>query len=276
MKRHSFNQDRTVLPLVSGGMLATLAVLACAGEVQVGVPGSSGGTSSGSGGEQTIDPPSSGGAMSNHQASGGSQGEGGAGLNDEDCSALDAERKADHLSWEESPNVWGDLIGKTYTGYVEGVVDNLRLTIDEDGDAVLSVGEPGDPPIKEQGRSCWDAFCEGMTYEIRGALYEEGRVRAMLGSPFDPWCELQDPLAMGDCDFGAVGNGPISWTVDYTSCTTDGQPIDCDWFRSAWHCICTSQECFSGPGDKLDARLDENGDIKGALWEGTLYLFEQK
>src|SRR5690606_1435903 len=158
-----------------------------------------------------------------------------------DCSASDSERKADHLSWEESPNVWGDLIGKTYRGYVEGVVDDLRLTIDEDGDAVLSVGEPGDPPVKEQGRSCWDDFCEGMTDEIRGALYEEGRVRAMLGSPFDPWCALQDPIANGDCIFDALANEPISWTVDYASCTLGGQPLDCDWFRSAWHCICTSQ-----------------------------------
>ena len=291
MKLTHHKQQSSRLP---GTVLLVLGVatttFACSGEVVVGSPGSSGGASNGSGGSSDTSVGSGGDDSEDTNQVDSSGGDGDA-VNT-DCSEIDAERKSDYTAWHEQANVWGELAGKTFTGYVEGVIDDLRLSIDEDGAAVLTIGEPAAAPVKEIGYLCEKATCNllssdsilpGGTYEIHSALVESGRVRINLGSPFDPWCALQDPVdndEPGHCLFGLMGNDDISYQPNGEVCWigSSATPVDCGWFFLANFgvCTCTSQECFSFAGSKIDARIDENGDIVGTLWDGTLYLFAEE
>lgn len=281
MKRLLLIQDKTVHSAISGAIFVALGAFAwaCGGEVEVGNPGPSGGASNGSGGEQLIDA-SSGGIVNNAGLGGGS--------GDDDCSEVDAEVQSAYLNWKEQPNVWLDLAGKTFTGYLEGAVDDVRLAIDEDGTSRLTIGALAEAPTKDFGYLCEGAECAslspysaiiGATYEIHGATYEAGRVRLVLGSPFDPWCALQEPVDGGDsCIFDVLGSEGFRYRLDGASCGIGTKEVDCGWFFLADVCRCTSQECFAfaGEANNLDARFDGNGDLVGTLWGHTLHLFEQE
>lgn len=282
MKRLLLIQDRTVHSAVSGAIFVALGAFtwACGGDVAVGNPGSSGGATNGSGGEQLINA-SSGGAVNDGL---------GGGSGDEDCSEVDAQVQSAYLSWKEQPNVWPDLAGKTFTGYLEGAVDDLQLTIDEAGRSRLTIGVQAAAPIKDSGYLCDGADCAslspysgivGATYEIHGATYEAGRVRFSLGSPFDPWCALQEPVDGGEsCVFDVLGPEGFRFQLDGALCEVGTKQVDCGWFFLAekYVCQCTSQTCFAfaGEANNVDARLDANGDLVGTLWDHTLYLFEQE
>lgn len=221
---------------------------------------------------------------------------------DPNCAAQDAEASANYENWLAEANDFEDedgvnLLGKTFQGYIEGG-DDMTLQIEEDGSALLFVGELVSlpVPIKDKGYLCgapgseaeglcFDAPMVGISYEIRGATLTNGRLVVPIqeDSPYDAWCQLQTPILSivetehSDavaCVFGLVTNEGGTFSPSTNTCTLGGRAYDCSWLETAmWpdtHCECTSSACFAtiraNPALRLDARIGEvAGEITGSL-----------
>jgi len=215
-----------------------------------------------------------------------------------DCSEADAAARAPYEAWQEIGNDFGELAGKTLSGYIEAGPD-LLLTIESDHSATLVVGEAAPEPEKNLSYLCENEFadtdlffaCEvarsqppvfGGSYPLHGATLEDSRLKVPLQvhSPWDPWCALQDPHEQEQdvrCFFTPDTGGPFSMSAG--GCTLNDEVVDCGWLSLIQGnvCRCTSTECFAligGDGELLDARLNETGDgLVGSFRGATVYLF---
>jgi hypothetical protein len=216
------------------------------------------------------------------------------------CEDEDALVRADYDEWKATDNDFGDLVGQTFSGYIEGDAD-VALIIDEDGNARFVVDEAAPAPTeRESGYLCDDSKFEscrsaaerqpviGGTYEIHGATFDGNRLRVPLPqfAPYDQWCALQNPVAWHDdpCYFDLTDGGPITWGEQ--GCSVNVKDVNCGWFDLAVQalvCRCTSSECFAsavsiqGGQLEIDARVSDDGFVGSFLGaeNRTIYLFTE-
>jgi hypothetical protein len=228
-----------------------------------------------------------------------------AGSAPEDCTAADANSRAVHDAWEALANQLGELVGKTFNGYVVGGPD-LTLTVHADGNAELVVGQPAPPTADssylcgdglQDGSQCWARYgyppTDGAVYPFHGASFSAGRLLAPIqpASPYEAWCALQTPQETGVCYFQLEGNDPTSMKPSTGMCTLGSRSVDCGWLELAelGVCRCSSTACFAGvyaydpnqPDNvQIDARLDAathvlSGNlINGTRSQSAIYLVE--
>jgi hypothetical protein len=162
----------------------------------------------------------------------------------------------------------------------------VRITLDEQGNGWLQIGEgaplpaPTDPNVgwpaslvgsdlSSVGLGSPEAFLEGVRYPITGARVAEERIRIAV-NPYDAfktWCELQTPVLRSDewpTRYGCTSTG---YEVENGQCFLntygDPIPIDCAKAILCSHpvCECNATSCTSGVGPtiNIDAALDDDG-----------------
>jgi hypothetical protein len=218
-----------------------------------------------------------------------------------DCSEADKTSRTTYDAWTMQPNSFGSLVGKTFTGYLEGGPD-LTLTIDTAGGATLIVGMPAPPPKANLGYLCGDGIQDGTqcqtrynappvaggVYSLHGASFAADRLLAPIqpNAPYDTWCALQTPRETDVCFFQPIGNEGFTITPSTGMCTLAGHAVDCGWMELAGLgvCSCSSHACFAATyteaSMRIDARLDEaTHELTGSFLDGDrsrlpLYLSE--
>ncbi len=273
--------NRTLYQYLLGASPILLLPMACGGTVEVGkakgdTENQPTDTSStlGSGGGSSTD------GSSNDE--GGTAGEGPV----PNCDAEADAARAPYDAWQATPNDWGDLEGKTFSGYLEGGPE-IVLSLSSNETATLVIGNPAPAPERDKGYLCDEAepygfqcprLGEGATYPIFGAKLAGNRltIDLQVNSAYDAWCVLQTPAFGGeDCWYNLTGTSPFSYDADGSACSLGSRVVDCTWLELAMDvnpCVCTSTECFAqiftgDDGFKIDARVSESLDsIDGSLF----------
>jgi hypothetical protein len=176
--------------------------------------------------------------------------------------------------------------GGTWEGYIEGYTfpdgsDLVRLTLDEEGNGTLILGNDADPlpaPDPDAAPPGWDqgamtiapAMLLGYPFEVSSATLQSKRIKLATSEPepYQEWCSLQTPVLdefyTGDPTYRCVRS------VGYTS--TDGvtcheqdtnEAVPCAKLVCQEMCTCTSTACsWTGRtyGPSLDAALDAAGE----------------
>ncbi|MBN1611772.1 MAG: hypothetical protein JW940_34380 [Polyangiaceae bacterium] len=180
-----------------------------------------------------------------------------------------------------------------WNGYVEAFSfpsgsDRVRVTLDEQGDGWLQIGDveqlaaPTNPDvgwpegvfgIRSEVTPGMDLM-EGVRYPITGAVVQQERIRLSV-DPYDAfkaWCELQTSvLHQGEVParYGCSLNAGYGWNEEdggvCTVGTDNGEsiPIDCGKaiICAGSVCACDETACTAGDGDSVpfDAALDDDG-----------------
>jgi hypothetical protein len=190
---------------------------------------------------------------------------------------------------ENNPVKSGELLSDyaaTWDGYVEGYQfqsgsDRVRLTLDENGDGVLEVGDvpllpaPSDPDIGYASAGedpNWIApfwIHEGFRYSVSGATVEDSRMRLAVQNDevFAAWCELQTSLPGSEPgSYGCIPAGNYGKSDDECSyATPEGtqMSIDCGKVVLCTQvCACDAVGCTAPGRDEtlLDGSLVHAGD----------------
>lgn len=218
------------------------------------------------------------------------------------CEGVEYPHVARREAWLGLSNDFGDLTGRSFSGYVEGGPD-LTLEIDDAGNATLLVGEPALSPVAGEGYLCGtgpqdgiqcgmrrdSTPIEGATYPLHGATFDGVRLVMPIqrNSPYHDWCVMQAPLGE-DCFFTPVGLFAFGVTPSESSCwhVEEGNSVDCGWLELGGYdaCSCTETDCIATIHEatdmSIDARYDEESrEISGSFIDGErerprLYLFE--
>jgi hypothetical protein len=183
----------------------------------------SGGTAKGSGGAVSLPPP--------------------VGGQSQTCEESATDLRDTYETWRAGVNDIPELSGRTFEGYAraEGEQPSVDLTLvfDQSGGGLLYVDEPLPMPTDPMTVLCEpDAPCDiallksGLTYAVRGATFEENRLR--FGVPryagYDVLCQLQTNHAHEEGCFYPYPAG--EWR-------------DIDWWWEVGNaCACDADSCF--------------------------------
>lgn len=203
-----------------------------------------------------------------------------------DCTTADATKRANYDTLRALPNALGELVGKSFTGYLEGGPD-VELIVDASGNATFYIGEPAAPPVADEGYLCGNRLqdgsqcaryyrtaMEGAVYPVHGARYADGRLRVPLqvNEAYDEWCSLQTPHDSDSCFFRTLANVAYTDSPANGQCFYGSESADCGWLElgEMGICTCTSTECFASlyedAGFNIDARWNEStGEFSGSF-----------
>jgi hypothetical protein len=189
----------------------------------------------------------------------------------------------------------------SWDGYVEAYnfpsgSDRVRLTLDENGDGYLQLGDQPLAPPATDGNVVYgppyntrERFGISLTHEehfrypVHGTRLSENRIELGfdLNEPFKAWCELQTPVLWGQQYACAANWGLTSNDAGELVCysgTDAATPIDCGkatLCRPDRPCHCTAEGCgvvvttsLTDLTHRLDAALEDGG----ASLEGTILL----
>jgi len=196
---------------------------------------------------------------------------------------------------ENKPAKTGEKLGDyaaSWDGYVEAYLfesgtDRVRLTLDENGNGYVLLGDvPELPPATDPEvgyppqavdpldvQSAPSGFVEGFRYPAHAARAQERRLQLGLFQPdlFADWCAMQTPLLdTNDTDepsYSCVANVGFSFGANgcALSFDTGPVPVDCGKLMLCLNvCQCTAESCNTWPP------ADANDLSSYSLFDGAL------
>jgi hypothetical protein len=174
----------------------------------------------------------------------------------------------------------------SWEGYIEGYSfpdgsDLVRLTLDEEGNGTLVLGNDTDPlpaPDPDAAPPGWDngmmaiapTMLLGHPFEVDSATLQSKRIKLATSEPeaYQEWCALQTPVLdevnTEEPTYWCVRNvGYISMNGEMCFEQDTNEPVPCGKLLCQQLCACTSTACSwiggtSAPS--LDAALDSTGE----------------